>query len=240
VNIGDIGDDYANHGDHPDHDGHLADPNVEHYQPDERPLGGDLGWDPHQPADDSYHWAGDHQAEAASHWHEQQHDQSGGVSSQEFVLASLSGTPHTEAELISIAEDHGWYIPGGGTPLYEAGSLLEHFGVPVESRHDGRLEDLELALADGMDVIVVLSEGPPSYTDLALELDDYPGIPGQDCARAVQVIGVDRSDSLHPAVLVNDPASAVGAGQAVSLTDFMDAWAGSDNFTVLAGSQRDA
>ena len=139
---------------------------------------------------------------------------------------------------MTIAADHGWFIPGGGTPLYDAGSLLEHFGIQVEQRHDGRLEDLELALAEGMDVIVALTAAG-SGSGPALDLDDFPGIPGQEVSRAVQVIGVDRTDPAFPMVLLNDPGTAAGAGQALQLTDFLDSWAGSDNFMVLADGLAD-
>jgi hypothetical protein len=244
-------DDYASHGDHPDHDGHLGDPHPEHFHPGEAlPHADTLHGDPYE-MDHHYehdlHDAGGAQHGGPEHWydqqhhdHDQHHEPGSGIASQQLVLADLTGMQYTGTELLEIAIENGWYIEGGGTPLYDIGNLLEHFGVPVETRHDTRLEDLELALAEGMDVIVAVSAWEAPYTDLVLDLTAYSGIPGQDPGRAVQVTGVDRSDPAHPAVLVNDPGPAGGTGQAVPLADFLDAWAGSDNFTVLAGGQADA
>ena len=77
--------------------------------------------------------AGHHPHE--SHWYAPEHDHGSGISSQHFVLGEHTAAHHhTEAELIGIATDHGWYVPGGGTPLYDLGSLLEHFGMPVDRK----------------------------------------------------------------------------------------------------------
>jgi hypothetical protein len=94
-------------------------------------------------------------------------------------------------------------------------------------------------LSQGTDIIVALNAGGYSYPDLTLDLDDYPGIPGQNPGSAVQVIGVDRRDPGHPMVVLNDPASAAGGGQPMPLQDFLDAWGDYDNFAVFAGGQRD-
>jgi len=236
-------DDHANHGDHPAHDDRPGDPYPGHHGPDEEWPGPDdaVHIDSYQPehsvAQDPHDIADAHGG--PGHWHDAHHEQGSGIVSQEQVLADLTGTRHTEAELHEIATEHGWYIEGGGTPLYDIGSLLEYFGMSVQTRHDGRLEDIELALAGGIGVIVALSAQKISYTDLVLALDAYPGIPGQDPGRAVHVTGVDRSDPAHPAVIVNDPGPGGGAAQAVPLPDFLDAWAGSGNFTVLAGGLPD-
>jgi hypothetical protein len=234
----------ANYGDHPDHDGHLSEPHPEHYHPDDQ-LPHDSGSalsGSHEYGDHLYHPGNIPVDEAAGHWHEPYHDQGSGIASQESVLAHLTGTPHNEAELVAIATDNDWYIEGGGTPLYDIGSLIEYFDVPVESGHYSQLEDLEVALAEGQDVLVALGSGGSSYSDVApdMDMDDYPGIPGQDPGRVVQVTGVDRGDPVNPAVLLNDPGLAAAGGQALPLQDFLDAWADYDNFAVIAGSRSDA
>ena len=235
----DDNDQHADHGQHDDHgqhaghdDHHLLGPGHDSHDHTQWPSP-EAGHDAHSGHDVLHdHAAGvvGHLLEAMSHWHEQHHDQGAGLASQEFILAGHTGTRHTEAELTAIAADHGWLIPGGGTPLYDTGSLLEHFGFHVEQRHDGRLEDLELALADGMDVIVALTA---TDANPGQDLDHFPGIPGQEVSRAVQVIGVDRTDPAYPMVLFNDPGTSAGAGQTLQLTDFLDSWAASDNFMVL-------
>lgn len=227
-------DPHADHGQHDDH--HLLGPgHTTHDHLDwPSPEAGHDGHDGHDFYDALHdHSAGTHgdHAEEIGHWHEQHDDHGAGIAAQEFILAGHADAQHSEAELLEIAADHGWFVPGGGTPLYDAGSLLEHFGVQVEQRHYGRLEDLELALAEGMDVIVALTAADP---DPSLELGYFSGIPGQEVSRAVQVIGVDRTDLAFPAVLVNDPSTPAGAGQSLQLTDFLDSWADSDNFMVLA------
>src|SRR5271154_75794 len=164
-------DGHHHHEDHDQHTGHddhhLADPGHGTH-PDGALHGADH--DSHLVHDGHLGGFIGHVAQAIGYWHQQQHDHAGGITSQEFVLASHDGTHHSEAELTSIASDHGWFIPGGGTPLYDAGSLLEHFGFHVEQRHDGRLEDLELALSGGMDVIVALTDADPHP---GLDLDSF-------------------------------------------------------------------
>jgi hypothetical protein len=211
----------------PVHDDHLHDPHA--YEPH--------AYDPHPGDPHPHEFTGGHGG--AHYWHDLEHDHGSGISAQQSVLAGRAGATHAVADLTAVAQEHGWYTPGGGTPLYETGSLLEYYGVPVESIQDARLEDLEIALAEGLDVIVAVSPPDITLTDLTLDLDDYPGVPGQEPSHAVQLIGVDRSDPAHPEVLLAGPGPEA-AGQSVPLPDFIDAWAPSGNFAVLAGGQRGA
>ncbi|WP_051458189.1 hypothetical protein [Microbispora sp. ATCC PTA-5024] len=182
--------------------------------------------------------AGDPAHEAAF-WHEQAASDTCAIAAQEFVLDDLTGVPHTEAELTAVAEENGWYEPGHGTAMDDVGKVLEHYGVPVERFGHATIADLEGALAGGRDVVAGVDSGEIwEAQGLAQDLDGYPGIPGQGADHVVQVTGVDRTDPAHPMVLMNDSGSPSGAGAAVPLDVFLDAWGDSGNFMIAAGGTR--
>ena len=167
-------------------------------------------------------------------WHQQERADSCAVAAQEFVLDAVTGRDFSESELVAQAEAHGWYTPGGGTPLEATGNLIEANGVPVERFAEGTMDDLERCLAEGERVVVGVDSSEvwePGSGIVSDDLFDYP-MPGQGADHAIEVIGVDRGHPSGPVVIVNDPGHPDGAGMMVPLDEFEGAWADSGHFMV--------
>jgi len=167
-------------------------------------------------------------------WHLQTHDDTCAIVSQEFILDDLTGHHFSEDVLRQEAIAHGWYTPGGGTPLDDVGKLLEANGVHVDREYGGTLQELSDKLQHGQDVIVGVNGediwNSGSHGDVPLT--DYPGIPGQSADHAVEVIGIDDSDPAHPLVVLNDPGTPDGQGLEVPAPVFEQAWETSDHYMV--------
>jgi len=176
------------------------------------------------------------------HWHWQCADDSCAIVAQEFILDSLTGHNFSEQELLQEASQNGWYTPGGGTPLYQVGNLLEAHGFQVEHHSGATIEDIAQKLANGEKIIVgvdadeIWEQGRNYWKDELI--GDLSGIPGQDANHAVQVIGIDRSDSQNPMVILNDPGTPNGMGLRVPVDEFVDAWADSEHFMVSTNGQQ--
>lgn len=237
---------HGEHGDHVDHGvgheaggdhlagGHLAGGHLAADHPAaDLSLAGDPG--------DLPHWDGEgavigDPASALDHWHEQEQADTCAVASQELVLESVTGHDFDEGDLAAEAEANGWYTPGGGTPLWATGNLLEAHGVDAQQWSGATMDDLAAAVAGGHPVIVGVDAdelwSPGSSADDDGPLGDSMGIPGQDANHAVTVIGFDVSDPDHPMVIVNDPGHPDGQGYEVPVDEFADAWQDSDHFMV--------
>ncbi len=181
-----------------------------------------------------------HPAEDIFHWHQQEHSDTCAIVSQEFVLDQLTGQHIPEEQLRQEAMSHGWYTPGGGTPLDHVGDLLELHGVPVEREYGASLQDIANHLDAGEKVLVAVNAEEiwyPDHSALSLApLLNYLGIPGQPANHAVEVIGIDRSDPAHPQVILNDPGTADGRGLMVSADTFAHAHASSGGFAVFTAA----
>ena len=167
--------------------------------------------------------------DAADSWHQQETGSSCAIASPEFVLEQFFDHDFTESELRDLAEENGWYTPGGGTPMNDVGNILEHFGLNVERSVNNSLEDLEKCLSEGGQVIVGIDadelwEGSS---------DDFYG-PGMGANHAIQVIGVDHTEPDNPMVIINDSGTESGQCAAIPAELFMDAWEDSGNFMVTA------
>lgn len=166
------------------------------------------------------------------YWHLQTHDDTCAIVSQEFILDSLTGPRWSEDALRQDAIDHGWYTPGGGTPLEDVGNLLEEHGVAVERQTGATMQDLANSLEQGQRVIVAVNAEDiwNAANSANASLSSYPGIPGQAADRAVEVIGIDDRNPARPLVVLNDPGTPHGQGEEVPLAVFEEAWASSDDF----------
>ena len=167
--------------------------------------------------------------EAMDSWHWQERNDSCAVASQEFVLEQLTGREFDESDLRDLAEEQGWYTPGGGTPMDDVGNLLEHMGLNVERSHGNSIQDLEQCLKNGGEAIVCVDSG-----EIWMGQDDDFFGPGMDADHAVQVIGLDYSDPDSPMVILNDSGAANGGGAMIPLDIFMGAWEDSGCFMVEA------
>jgi len=169
-------------------------------------------------------------------WHVQHHDDTCAIVSQEFVLESLTGHNFSENELMQEAYNHGWYSPGGGTPMEHVGDLLQAHGIHIERGHGFTLDNLQSQLDQGNKVIVGVNGQdiwhPHTPTILETVLSDIGFMPGQQANHAVQVVSIDHSDPTHPMVVLNDSGTPGGAGERVSMSTFERAWSTSDHFMV--------
>lgn len=172
-------------------------------------------------------------------WHEQEQQDTCAIASQEFVLESLTGHHFDEAELTQVAEQHGWYQPGAGTPVNDMNALLTQYGVPSETHSGGTLDGITEALNSGDKVIVSVDGEELHEAELDQPLDDIQDtIPGQGADHAVEVTGVVETPQ-GTMVVLNDPRSADGCGCMVSLGQFENAWQDSGNVMIVAGPTAD-
>ena len=170
--------------------------------------------------------------EAMDSWHPQESNDTCAVASQEFVLETLTGQEFTEQELRDLAEENGWYSPGGGTDAYATGNILEAMGLRVEKGEGNSIQDIEECLVNGGEVIVGVDS-----SELWVEPDGEMFGPGMQADHAIQVIGIDYSNPDQPMVIINDSGVGDGAGAMVPMDQFMDAWEDSNCFMVEAYAQ---
>ncbi len=174
-------------------------------------------------------------ADDMEHWHQQTHEDTCAVVSQQFILEELTGQNFSEDQLQQEACDNGWYTSGGGTPLECMGNILEAHGIPVEKEYGCTLQDIGDKLACGEKVMVAVDSEEiwhPELVDPDDALANAYGMPGQGVDHAVEVIGIDNSDPNNPMVILNDPGSRDGQGSMVPADRFVDAWDDSNNYMV--------
>lgn len=149
---------------------------------------------------------------------------------QEMILEEFTGQDIPEDAMVQMAEQHGWYSPGGGTSPSDVGNLLELNGVPVTRYENATIMNLSAELAQGHKVIIGVESGDLwGESDITHDLQELMGM--QTADHAVVVTGIDTSDPENVKVLLADP----GTGQAVAsypVDQFMEAWQGSDFFMV--------
>ncbi len=173
-------------------------------------------------------------AEDMAQWHMQAHDDTCAIVSQEFILDSVLDHDFSEQELVDLAIENGWYTPGGGTTLPNMGRVMEHFNLEVDYKENCSLEDLSDKLENDEKIIVALDSDEIMNPGMGEDeiLASFYGIPGQGANHAVQVIGIDNTDTDNPQVIINDPGTPNGKGVMVSSTDFLGAWEDSNNYMV--------
>jgi hypothetical protein len=166
-------------------------------------------------------------------WYHQIHHDTCAIASQGFIIESLTGHHIPEDILMHEAQQNGWYSPGGGTPMYHVGDLLEAYGIQVLHKEGASLADIAAELRQHQKVIVGVNgedfwyHGSPNDP-----LADYPGIPGQHADHAVEVIGINDAQPDHPLVIINDPGSPNGRGVEVPADLFYQAWSTSGYYMV--------
>ncbi len=140
-----------------------------------------------------------------------------------MVLSEATGTEVPQAELVDLANSLGLLGPSGMS-MDGGVTLLEHYGIDAEVR-SGSVDDLRELLDAGTPVII------------GLDADDLYGEGDQPFAddfvsgHAVVITGIDDEAGL---VYINDPAFPDGAGVAVPIADFEDAWQDGDNVMIVA------
>lgn len=170
---------------------------------------------------------------AMSVWHHQEKNNTCAVVCQEFVLDQVvsKDSPHwNENQLYQFALQNGWFH--NGTTQQDMSKLLEAVHIPVRHEEQATLDDMANHLMQGEKVIVAIN-GDKIWQNPDQSLMDLNGtIPGQGANHAVMVIGIDNQDPNHPKIILNDPGSPNGCGNAVPAAQFLHAWDASNRYMV--------
>lgn len=153
------------------------------------------------------------------------------IKSQQLILNDF-GVNVSEADLVQIAADNGWY--SGGTRLPDVGNLLEVADIPITRKDGANVFDLVNELAQGHKVIVGLDSDELWENDtlsgkLKNWFDDFFGDEYGD--HALIVAGIDTTDPNNIQVIVKDPGSG-DDGKPYPLDQFMDAWSDTNCYMV--------
>lgn len=186
---------------------------------DDPGSGGEYG----EQGDEPMVFCGDPDADAAD-WVYQKADTCA-VVAQLSLIEHITGADYSEAELAQVAQERGWYIPGGGTLPDDMEELLVYAGIPCRNVTDQSLLDLHDAIGRGEHVLVALD---------ANEIwDGYEDDPENPGGHAVWVTGMSFSDDGSLCVILNDSGQPDGAAFEVSGEDFANAWADYENRAVI-------
>lgn len=166
--------------------------------------------------------------EDAENWHHQTERNSCAITCQELVAEQLLDRDFSEKEMIDFAEKNGWYEASKGTPKSDVGKILEAIGLDVERQENLSITDLMQSLAEDEKVIC-------GVNNLILSEPLMAEIPGLNANHAVEFIGIDFTNPRNPQVILNDPGVENGQGIRHDLDVFMDAWATSNHYAVIAG-----
>lgn len=171
-------------------------------------------------------------------WYYQAQPDTCAIASQGFIIESLTGEHISESMLTSEAQQHGWYVPGSGTPMYHVGDLLEAHGISTLHKEGASLADVAQELQHQQKVLVGINGEDVWYHGTSNDpLALYPGIPGQHADHVVEVIGINDSQPDRPLVIINDPGSPEGQGLEVPADLFYQAWSTSGYYMVATTEQ---
>ncbi|MDP2289870.1 MAG: C39 family peptidase [Actinomycetota bacterium] len=140
-----------------------------------------------------------------------------------MVLSEITGTEVPQGDLVDLANELQLLGPTGMT--LEGGlQLLDHYGVDAEVQ-SGTTDDLRTMLDNGDQIIIGLDSD-----DLYGE-GDQPFSDDMVAGHAVVITGIDDEAGV---VYINDPGFPDGAGVAISIEAFEDAWQDSGNTMIVA------
>ncbi|MEN6341167.1 MAG: hypothetical protein ABFC89_01270 [Methanospirillum sp.] len=149
---------------------------------------------------------------------------------QEAIIKQFTGTDPGEAALVLEADSHGWYTPGGGTPITDIGNLLELHGIPVNRYVEADVFHLASELGQGHKVIIGVDADDLWRENPIMErIQQLVGVDGAN--HAVLVTGIDTTDPSDVQVILSDPGSGEAAAS-YPMVQFLDAWKDSDFFMV--------
>lgn len=165
-------------------------------------------------------------AEDMEHWEYQGQTGRCAIYAQKFAIEAITGREIPIEELVAVAEENGWFVPGEneGTVSLNMDKLVEYYGVENEMSFNNDIESLEEALSDGHKVIVSVDSGQIWKGE---ENDIFS--PETTADHAVEVIGIDRTDPENPMVVLNDSGTPNGCGELVPLEVFENAWSAGDS-----------
>lgn len=146
-----------------------------------------------------------------------------------------------EFDMIQISQENKW-IKEKGTPMHNIGRHLEKAGLAVIRKYNSTLEDIVRYLEQGAGIIAAVDCG-----ELILPLHD-------NCVAAAAVCSYEQHEDTyigeipdHSVVIksynkeensfeIYNPDSGTDSMQHIPAEQFMDAWADSDNYIVVAAS----
>lgn len=148
------------------------------------------------------------------------------IRSEQLILEWFGIESSTE-ELIELSSNSGWYVAGIGTSIGCVGNILEYFGLQVERRHGGSIDDIRSELLSGSMVMLCVDSGEligdigeQYYEDVFVgEIPDH--------AVVVAEILPDGE------VIIHDPATPMQT-DSYPLEQLLDAWADSEYYMVIA------
>ena len=140
-----------------------------------------------------------------------------------MVLSEITGSEVPQGDLVDLANELNLLGPTGMS--MEGGlQLLEHYGVDAEVQ-SGSMDDLRTMLDNGDPIIIGLDSD-----DLYGE-GDAPFSDDLVAGHAVVITGIDDEAGV---VYINDPGFPDGAGVAISIEAFEDAWVDAGNTMIVA------
>ena len=158
----------------------------------------------------------------------QWYDDTCAIKSQQLVLEQY-GIEVSQEDLISIAEEQGWYRSGEGTPMNFVGNLLDYHNIPSTSVVGANVGNLVAELAQGHQVIIGLDSGELHNNSILEGIKDF--FLGGTPDHALIVAGIDLTDPNNSYVILKDPGTG-DVAKPYPLDQFMDAWNDANCFMV--------
>jgi Papain-like cysteine protease AvrRpt2 len=146
-----------------------------------------------------------------------------------MIVSEVTGETVDAGEVVDLANDLGVMTETGMAPA-DGVTLLEHYGVDA-SLETGTLDDLRTMLDEGGNVIIGLDSA-----DLYAQADG-PFADDVVSGHAVVITGIDDEQGL---VYINDPGFPDGAGVAIPIDEFEDAWQDTENTMIVIEDEVDA
>lgn len=138
-----------------------------------------------------------------------------------MVLSEITGELVPADEVVALANDMG-VMTDTGMSAEDGVRLLEEYGINAEVS-SGSLDDLRAQLDQGTEVIIGL-DSADLYSNGGGPFDV-----GMEAGHAVVITGIDDDAGV---VYINDPGFPDGAGVAIPIETFEDAWADSENLMI--------
>lgn len=148
------------------------------------------------------------------------------IRSEQLILEGF-GIEVSIEELIELSSSRGWYISGRGTAIGCVGNILENYGLQVERRHGGSIDDVRTELLSGGKVMLCVDSG-----ELIGDRGEqyYEDVFVGEIPNHAVVVAEILSDG---GVVIHDPATPVQT-DFYPLEQLLDAWADSGYYMVIA------
>lgn len=148
--------------------------------------------------------------------------------SQIFTIEQLTGVKIDVEDFVDKAIQNGCFSENGGTTTLNMDKMLSYYNIDHDMLFDANLEQLEAELNNGNKLIVSVDSGQIWYGE-----DNDIFSPATQADHALQVIGIDYSDSENPMIILNDSGTLSGCGEMVPINVFEDAWAAGDHQMIV-------